>query len=142
MPTPSINLYGDAGNDISLLKDISNQQLGIGGPMVQAGVSGKGTPFQQAALKQFVSGATANSTAYNKAAGANTDTSGSTAAILEEANSMLGSFTTQDIQMGSGFLRASIQAATTGQQLQNAEDQKFADALMSAGEVVGMILMA
>lgn len=133
---------GDAGNDISFLKDQSAQALGIGKSLTDAGVSGRGTPFQQASVKSFTDAATANIKAYEKQAGVNDKNAGGAADIIEQANAMLGQFSTQDIQMGSAFLETSIKAATAAQGLQDAQDQKFGDALMSAAEVVAMIMVA
>ena len=132
---------GGGGTTADSLLASSKTATSAGIPLVQAGVSGKGTPFQQAAVKSYVTSSMANMNAYEKQAGAKDIGTGGAANILQNANVMLEGFTTSDIQTGAGFLESAIQSSTKAQEIQQAQSQELGQAVMSAAEIVAMIMI-
>lgn len=131
-----------AGTTVDQLHKTATMSLTAGKGLVKAGVSGQGTPFQQAALKSFTTQATANLKAYESQAGVNDVGAGGAADIVQSAKVMLNQFTEQDIGTGAGFLENSISADTAAEKIQLSQDQMMGQALMSAAEVFAMIFFA
>lgn len=133
--------FGEPGSITDSLNSSASLATDIGKSLVQAGVSGKGTPFQQAAIKSYTSSASRNMLAYEKQAGVNDAGAGGIASILQSANAMLGSFADTDVKIGSGFLSSAIQSSYEAQKIEQSQDQMFGQALGSAAEITLMIMM-